>query len=45
MERMIQRILVACNIIAILFFIISCKNIKPLKDTTDCDNEERRTKK
>lgn len=23
----------------------SCKNIKPLKDTTDCDNEERRTKK
>lgn len=38
MERMNQRILVACNIFAILFFISSCKNIKPLKDTTDCDN-------
>ena len=34
MERMNQRILVACNIFAILFFISSCKNIKPLKDTT-----------
>ena len=38
MKRMNQKLLVVCNIFVILFFISSCKNIKPLKYMTDCDN-------